>query len=103
MSDRIDALERLLDRRPGDARLLFGLAVEYLNGGRTTEAVEVLRRYLELIDDEGNAWGRLGDALRVLGREEEAREAYRSGIEAARAHGHPSMAEEFEASLHDWD
>lgn len=103
MPDRIDTLERMLEARPDDPRLLFGLAVEYLNGERPEDAVEVLRRYLERVDDEGNAWGRLAEALRATGRHEDAREAYRQGILAARGHGHPSMAESFEAILEDWD
>lgn len=96
---RIRSLAALLEKRPDDARLRFGLAVEYLNAGRTEEGVRELRRYLEIADDEGNAWGRLAEALRSLGREEEAREAYRRGIDAAYRHGHPTMAETFEEEL----
>lgn len=91
----------MLERRPQDPRLRFGLALEYLKEGRLQEGVEELRRYLESTDDEGNAWGRLGAALLELGREDEAREAYREGIEAARRHGHPTMAQEFEDILED--
>lgn len=99
MPSRTEALERMLDTRPGDPRLLFGLALEYLREERLEEAVEALGRYLAAHDDEGNAWGRLGAALRSLGREEEAREAYRQGIQAAERHGHPTMAEELRESL----
>lgn len=101
--DRVAALERMLEKRPDDARLRFGLALEYLNAGRTDEGVEELRAYLASSDDEGNAWGRLGAELRRTGQEEEAREAYRKGIEAAYRHGHPTMAEEFEEVLEEWD
>lgn len=99
MSQRIEALERMLQGRPDDSRLRFGLALEYLKAGRLEEGVEALRTYLSTAEDEGNAWGRLGAALRELGREEEAREAYGRGIEAAERHGHPSMAEEFREAL----
>jgi hypothetical protein len=34
-----------------------------------------------------------------LGRKEEAKEAYRKGIEAAYKHGHPGMAEEFDEAI----
>lgn len=101
MTDRVAMLERMLESRPDDARLHFGLAVEYLGAERYEDAVDALRRYLADTDDEGNAWGRLGEALRALGREEEARDAYRQGIAAARRHGHPTMAEAFEEELAD--
>jgi Flp pilus assembly protein TadD len=99
---RLSTLRRMLEGRPNDPRLRFGLALEYLTAGRTEEGVEALRSYLEVADDEGNAWGRLGAALRELGRDEEARAAYRKGMEAAQRHGHPTMAEEFDEVLADW-
>jgi E3 SUMO-protein ligase RanBP2 len=99
MPSRTESLERLLNARPQDTRLLFGLALEYLKEGRLEAGVETLRKYLSVADDEGNAWGRLGAALRQLGREPEAREAYARGIEAAERHGHPSMAEELREAL----
>jgi E3 SUMO-protein ligase RanBP2 len=99
MSERAAALERMLAARPGDSRLLFGLALEYLKLGRLEDGVATLRRYLEHADDQGNAWGRLGFALRELGQEEEAREAFRKGIRAAERHGHPGMAAELAEAL----
>ena len=101
MTERIDALRRLLERNPGDARLRFGLAAEYEKLGRWEDVVEQLRAYLEGADDQGNAWGRLGAALRALGRDDDARDAYRRGIEAAHRHHHPSMAAEFSDILED--
>jgi thioredoxin-like negative regulator of GroEL len=98
---RIDALERMLATRPDDARLRFGLALEYEKAGRDEDAVRELQAYLAKSEDEGNAWGRLAALLRRLGREEEAAAAYRTGIAQAHAHGHPSMAAELEAALDD--
>lgn len=93
---RIEALKKMAAARPDDPRARFGLALEYEKAGRWDEMVAELRHYLEMADDEGNAYGRLGHALRERGREEEARQAYRDGIEAAYRHGHPTMAAEFE-------
>jgi thioredoxin-like negative regulator of GroEL len=101
--DRIAALEAMLRSRPGDARLRFGLALEYAKGGRREDAIRELRAYLEATEDQGNAWGRLAALLREVGRDGEAREAYRRGIEAALRHGHPTMADEFQAVLDGWD
>ena len=100
---RIEALEKMLQSRPGDPRLLFGLALEYLNAGDRDEGVRKLRAYLEVAEDEGNAWGRLGAVLRDMGRDDEAREAYRRGVEEALRHGHPTMAAEFEDVLEGWN
>ena len=91
----------MLGNHPDDPRLRFGLALEYLNAGRTEDGVRELRTYLDQTDDEGNGWGRLGSALLELGREEEAREAYETGIASALRHGHPTMADEFRALLED--
>jgi Flp pilus assembly protein TadD len=102
VSDRIEALRKMAEARPGDPRPWFGLALEYEKAERWDDVVQTLRDYLGRTDDEGNAWGRLGAALRRLGRDDEAQEAYRKGIEAATRHGHPTMAGEFEDVLDGW-
>ena len=98
-STRIQALRAMLEKNPGDARAYFGLAAEYEKIGAWDEVVVHLTKYLEMTTDQGNAWGRLGRALKEAGREAESRAAYEQGIAAARAHGHPSMAMEFEEIL----
>jgi tetratricopeptide (TPR) repeat protein len=100
---RLETLKRMAASRPDDARTRFGLALEYERVGAWREAAAELRQYLETAEDEGNAWGRLGRALRELGRHEEAREAYRRGVEVAEQHGHPTMAAEFEELLEAWE
>lgn len=102
-ADRINNLRSLLEKNPRDARLLFGLALELEKLERWQETADTLRTYLSIADDEGNAWGRLGRALRNTGADDDAREAYRKGMEVARAHGHPSMAAEYEEVLDDWN
>jgi predicted Zn-dependent protease len=102
-SPRIEALRAMVQRAPTDPRLRFGLANEYEKLGRWGDAAAELTAYLELAEDEGNAWGRLGHALRQLGRDEDARAAYARGSEQARRHGHPTMAADFDALLEDWD
>ena len=89
----------MAEDRPDDARLMFGLAVELLNRGETREGAGALKAYLEIAEDEGNGWGRLGAALADLGDTEEAREAYRKGIEIAEGRGHGGLAEELEEAM----
>jgi E3 SUMO-protein ligase RanBP2 len=76
--------------------------MEYEKQGRWSDVAHQIQLYLQSADDQGNAWGRLGHALKQLGREPEARAAYQRGIEEALRHGHPSMAAEFEETLADW-
>lgn len=96
---RIQALHAMLERNPNDARAHFGLAAEYEKLELWDAAVEELQQYLAMTEDQGNAWGRLGKALGLAGRADDARAAYQKGIEQARKHGHPSMAAEFEEIL----
>ena len=100
---RIEALVKMAEAHPRDSRPRFGLAMEYEKAERWEDAVRALREYLSLADDEGNAHGRLGKALRALGRDQEAKAAYRDGIEAATRHSHPTMVAEFEEVLEEWD
>jgi len=97
--ERLEALRQLALARPEDPRVQFGLAVELLNRGLTREGAGALRRYLALSEDEGNGWGRLGNALAELGEAEEAREAFRRGIEVALRRGHQGLAEELKEGL----
>jgi Flp pilus assembly protein TadD len=100
---RVDALRKMLEKNPSDARAHFGLAAEYEKAGDWELVVTELKEYLSVSDDQGNAWGRLGSALRQLGRDDEAQAAYARGADAAARHGHPSMAAEFEETLENWE
>ena len=98
-ASRIDTFRAMVAKDPENHLAHFGLANEALKLGLHEEAAQHLRAYLARHDDEGNAWGRLADALLALGRDDEARDAFRRGIEASNRFGHPSMASEFEARL----
>jgi predicted Zn-dependent protease len=97
--DRLDYFARLVAEDPTIARARFGYANELLHAGRDEEAVGELGAYLELAEDEGNAWGRLAEALTRLGRRDEAADAYLTGIDQALKHGHTGMADDFQAAL----
>lgn len=90
---------RLVDEAPEVARARFGYANELIHAERWDDAVVQLRAYLDLAEDEGNAWGKLAQALSRLGRVDEAADAYLSGIDQSLKHGHTGMAEDFQAAL----
>jgi predicted Zn-dependent protease len=89
----------MLETDPVNANILFGLAKEYEKAGRDTDLIQVLMRYLEIADDEGNAFGMLARAFERIGDRENAKSAYERGIAAATTHGHPSMAEDYKTTL----
>lgn len=96
---RIDIFKQILETDPENSNVLFGLAKEYEKAGLNDDVIETLIRYLASADDEGNAYGMLASAYEKSGDRLKAREVYQRGIEAALAHGHPSMAEEYRMTL----
>lgn len=102
-SPKLETFRQMVARQPDNALARFGLANEALKAGLFEEARENLEAYLARHDDEGNAFGRLAEALAQLGRTADARDALRRGISASNRFGHPSMAAEFEARIEELD
>ena len=98
---RIEIFRKMLNDDPNNTTVRFGLANELLKLERFEEAVDELKTYLSQADDQGNAYGKLAQALEGLGRIDEARAAYEQGAAAANKHGHPGMAQDFEMALAD--
>ena len=101
-ASRIEIFKQMLVNDPINSSILFGLAKEYEKNGQLAEMIETLERYLAISDDEGNAFGMLARAYEKSGQREKAKETYERGVNAAMAHGHPSMAEEYRSTLEDF-
>jgi predicted Zn-dependent protease len=99
MTSRIEIFKQMLVSDPVNTSILFGLAKEYEKAGLDHEMIEALTRYLDLGDDEGNAFGMLARAYERTGQRDKAREAFERGIKAASSHGHPSMADDYRMTL----
>lgn len=98
--DRIASLQRMLVANPGDSQLHYFLATDLFAARRFAEAADSVRAYLALqTDDQGAAYRILALSLIALGDVPGARAALHAGINQARKHGHPSMAQEFEDTL----
>ena len=98
---RIVVFQKMLASDPKNSVVRFGLASELLKLERYADAIAELQTYLSQADDQGNAYGKLAQALERLGRKDEARAAYQQGIAVANRHGHPGMAQEFQLALDD--
>lgn len=99
MQNRIEVFEQILIGDPDNTMVMFGLAKEYEKCGDSASVIELLERYLAAADDEGNAYGTLATAYLRSGDRNKAIETYKRGIDAAMAHGHPSMANEYRMTL----
>jgi tetratricopeptide (TPR) repeat protein len=101
MEDRINYFERMLAENPDNPTGLLALANEYAKVELYEDEAAVLERYVSLPnnEDEGNAYARLGDVLSRLGRKDEARAAYETGVRQAEKHGHTGMAEDLRLAL----
>jgi tetratricopeptide (TPR) repeat protein len=101
VEDRINYFERMLADNPDNPTGLLALANEYQKAERYEDEAAVLERYVSLPnhDDEGNAYARLGDVLSQLGRKDEARAAYETGVRQAEKHGHSGMAEDLRLAI----
>lgn len=99
MQNRIEVFKQMLEAEPDDTMVMFGLAKEYEKLGAADEVIALLENYLARATDEGNAYGMLAKAYEQKGERERARAAYEKGVEAAMAHGHPSMAQDYRMTL----
>lgn len=98
-TSKLETFRAMVRRNPENALARFGLANEAMKAGLDEEAREHLEAYLARYDDEGNGWLRLGEVLARLDRPDDARVAFRRGIEVSSRHGHGGMASEIEARL----
>jgi Flp pilus assembly protein TadD len=99
VQDRLEYFARLAESAPDEARARFGYAHELFKAERWEDAAREFRAYLDLAEDEGNAWGRLGECLANLGRTDEAADAYLEGIDQAAKFGHAGMADDFRQAV----
>ena len=83
----ISSLEKLLGTPRDGALLRYSLGLEYAKAGEHARAAQYLRDAVARDPLYSAAWKALGRALHEAGLDAEALEAYRSGIEAARAKG----------------
>ena len=83
----ISSLEKLLGTARDGALLRYSLGLEYSKTGDAARAAQYLRDAVERDPLYSAAWKALGKALADAGNNDEATEAYRHGIEAARKKG----------------
>ncbi|MGH8161803.1 MAG: tetratricopeptide repeat protein [Gammaproteobacteria bacterium] len=82
-----DRLEGLLAAGKENAPLRVSLAQAAMGRGDARDAITHLEQAVKLDPDYTAAWKAYGRALAMEGHDEEARKAYRRGLEVARSAG----------------
>ena len=89
----------MVSQNPGDSFLRYGLAMEYRNSGDNEAAVREFRELIDVNPDYGPAYFHGGQTLERMGRVEEARSLYQTGVEVTRRKGDTHAAAEMQGAL----
>ena len=96
---RLETLKELLAQNPSASFLRYGLAMEYRNTGDLASA---MREFESLMTDDpeyGATYFHAGQTLERLGKLDEAKQVYRSGIDVTTRKGEAHARSELEAAL----
>jgi Tfp pilus assembly protein PilF len=97
--NRLDVLRSMLDQDPNNGFARYGLAMEYINRGDHAQAMEEFNALLAADPNYVPAYYHAGRALEKLGRVDDARAMYETGIVAARRKGDQHTLSELQAAL----
>ena len=99
MSERIDAILRMLGKSPDDVFLHFSLGMEYAATGRYDEAQAAFEKCSDLDAEYLPARVELGKTLRSAGRLGQARRAFTAAAELAKKLSEQHVSDFLEAQL----
>jgi predicted Zn-dependent protease len=97
--NRKEQILEMLREDPNDAFLLYGLAMEHLGQNEESQAVKVFTDLIQRNPEYPPGYLQLGQLQARLGKEEQARMTYQSGIAVARKVGDAHAAGEMENFL----
>jgi Tfp pilus assembly protein PilF len=95
----LEQLLQLLESGQDNAPLRFGLGSAYLKQDDAGNAAVHLAKAIELDPSFSAAWKLYGKALQETGKNEDAADAFRKGIEVANDNGDVQAAKEMEVFL----
>lgn len=96
---RRQKLEEMLAEDPSDSFLRYGLAMDHAGSSDDEGALRCLRELLQLDPNYVPAYLQAGQVLMRLGRDDEAREVFQTGIATGKRLGDLHAAGEMEGFL----
>jgi tetratricopeptide (TPR) repeat protein len=100
---RLDEMLRFLEQDPNDSFARYAVALELRSQKRMAEAIAELEELRRRDASYGATYYQLGELLAESGEIDRAAEAFRAGIEVARAAGDHHTRSELEAALDELD
>lgn len=97
--DRIEAMKQFIEQAPDNPFPRYALAMEFKSAGRLEEAAATLADLATRSPDYVATYLQWGMFLEQLGRLDEARKAFESGIEWAGKMGNQHALSEIQAAL----
>ena len=95
----MEALKSMVEQQPTVSFLRYGLAMEYRNAGDLDSAMKEFQALLQVDPDYSAAYFHGGQTLEKLGRNEEARDLYNTGIEVTTRKGDLHTRDEIRGAL----
>lgn len=96
---RLEKLIEMVAQNPAASFLRYGLAMEYKNAGDLEASMTAFRELIAADPDYSAAYFHGGQTLEKLGRLEEARELYQSGLEVTTRKGDLHTRDEIQGAL----
>jgi tetratricopeptide (TPR) repeat protein len=98
-STRLEILKSMVAQKPNDSFSRYGLAMEYRNTGDMESSMAEFRALIGVDPDYAPAYFHGGQTLERMGREEEARALYETGVEVTTRKGDQHARSEMQAAL----
>ncbi len=99
MSSRLEQLELLASKDPGDPFIQYAIALEYVSSNRLELAAEILERLMAASPDYTAGYHQAGRVYEQLDRDDEARRCYEQGIVVAQRQGDAKDLDEMREAL----
>ena len=99
MPSRIEMLQAFIVQKPADPFARYALALEFKNGGRLEEAAALFSDLMSKDPDYTATYLHAGNLLVTMGRKDEARTVYETGIATASRRGDAHARSELEGAL----
>lgn len=99
MSSRLEQLELLARKDPGDPFVQYAIALEYVSSNRLEQAAGILERLMAASPDYTAGYHQAGRVYELLDRDDEARRCYEQGIVVAQRQGDAKDLDEMREAL----